>query len=41
MNVIKETEALFNNMRDATPEEQKNIDSYLKNISVPTGGKYL
>ncbi len=37
MSLIKEAEDLFGNMRDATPEEQKNIDIYLKNISVPTG----
>lgn len=37
MSIIKEAEELFGEMRDATPEEQKNINRYLKNISVPTG----
>ena len=37
MSLIKEAEDLFGNMRDTTPEEQKNIHRYLKNISVPTG----
>ena len=37
MSLIKEAEDLFGNMRDATPEEQKNINGYLKEISMPTG----
>lgn len=37
MSLIKEAEDLFDNMRDTTPEEQKNINSHLKEISMPTG----
>lgn len=37
MSLIKEAENLFGNMRDTTPEEQKNINSHLKEISMPTG----
>lgn len=37
MSLIKEAEDLFGNMRDTTPEEQKNINSHLKEISMPTG----
>ena len=35
--MIEEAEELFGKMRDATPEEQQNIDEYIKSISMPTG----
>ena len=35
--MIEEAEELFGKMRDATPEEQQNIDEYIKSISIPTG----
>lgn len=35
--MIEEAEEIFGNMRDATPEEQQNIDEYIKSISTPTG----
>lgn len=39
--IIEETEKLFGKMRDATPEEQENIDNYLKSISTPTGVNFF
>ena len=27
-------------MRDATKEEQKGVDDYIKNISIPTGKSF-
>lgn len=35
--MIEEAEELFGKMRDTTPEEQQNIDEYIKSISIPTG----
>ena len=35
--MIEEAEELFGKMRDATTEEQQNIDEYIKSISMPTG----
>ena len=37
MSLIDDTKELFGEMRDVTPEEQKCIENYFKEISTPTG----
>lgn len=37
MNIIKEAEEIFGEMRDTTPEEQASINTYIKSISKDTG----
>lgn len=37
MNIIEEAKELFGEMRDITPEEQKRINNYIRDISIPTG----
>lgn len=37
MSIIEEATEIFREMRDATSEEQKCIDNYLKDISEPAG----
>lgn len=37
MSILEEAKELFGEMRDATPEEQKRINDYIKDISIPTG----
>lgn len=39
--MIEEVEELFGKMRDATSEEQENINNYLKSISTPTGVNFF
>ena len=38
--IISNNEPIETVMRDATKEEQKGVDDYIKNISTPTGKSF-
>lgn len=37
MKFEEEAESLFGKMRELTKEESRNMDRYMKSISIPTG----